>query len=104
MQTYYPTDFSHEDWQLYSRLDQQASSLFHVCCAITKCNKWQEIIHFNQPGGFMLDGGDLCYEILADPEVEKDGHSGCSLALTMRTAQHIGKHGWDQFMFYVRIN
>ena len=66
---------------------------------ITEHNYWSFLEEYNPPPdrGFMWDNNETCEKIMTLINDSYDGHSGASIACTMRFMQYIATNGYDNF-------
>ena len=67
---------------------------------ITKLEKWNYLREYviSENTGYMFAAEDSINELMDQINCDyKSGHSGCSMALTMRTMDFIAKNGFDSF-------
>jgi hypothetical protein len=61
--------------------------VYNAATAVNKLGYWDLIKHLDPNNGFMFSGNNKIHEI--HKELQSDGHSGATFALTLRTLQKI---------------
>jgi hypothetical protein len=88
---YTPGDFSFEH-------DEQTRLAFEdMWIAITTTETWSAMVQDPGEGGFCWSRSPHIVAIHTALN-DRVGHSGASLALTMRTMQRLARIGWDAFV------
>ena len=71
--------------------------IYNMCNAVTKHNLWEWMRDEDPPAdqGYSWWRHPNIRKIDSDDAVNRDGHSGCSFACSMRGVQFIAKHGYE---------
>jgi hypothetical protein len=72
-----------------------ADMLADMWAAVTKADAWDFVRGDPGDGGFMFSGHNKISAIMSHSKV---GHSGASMAITLRAIQAIARDGWDAFV------
>ena len=74
-----------------------SKAIYNMCNAVTKHNLWRWMRDEDPPAdeGYSWWRHPNIRKIDSDDAVNRDGHSGCSFACSMRGVQFIAKHGYE---------
>jgi hypothetical protein len=72
-----------------------AHMLTDMWAAVNTANAWDFVRGDPGDGGFMFSGSNKISAIMSHSKV---GHSGASMAITLRAMQAIARDGWDAFV------